>query len=142
MKTLTLKPIGRVQKGQIVVNREWSKGLTGLEDFSHVLAFFWMHRAHKTDLLIHPRNQGNLPLIGFLATRTPHRPSPIGFNVLRLVKRKGNVLWVEGLDVRDGTPILDLKPYTKRDSVKKFRMPSWVKKLDALETDPLRKYAT
>jgi len=124
------------------VNSRWSKGLTGIEGFSHILAFFWLHQAHKTDLQISPKSRLKFPTIGFLATRTAHRPNPIGLTVLKLVRRKGHVLWVKGLDVWDGTPVLDLKPYTKRETVKGYRIPSWVKKLDALETDPLRKYGS
>ncbi len=61
--------------------------------------------------------------------------------VMTLLKRKGNVLWVEGLDVWEGTPVLDVKPYTKRE-IQGYRLPAWVKRLDALETDSLRKYGT
>jgi tRNA (Thr-GGU) A37 N-methylase len=125
-KIFRVKPIGYVRKDRIVVDPRWTKGLAGLEGFSHILAFFWLHRAHKTDLQIHPKGPGKF--------------FPIGFTVLRLVKRKGRVLWVEGLDVRDGTPLIDLKPYTQREEVKGRWVPPWVKKLDALETDPLRKY--
>lgn len=141
MKALVIKPIGYVRKGKIAINNRWLKGLTGIDGFSHVMVFFWLHKSHKPDLLLHSRSIENLPEIGFLATRTPHRPNPIGFTVVKLLKRRGGQLWIEGLDAWDGTPILDLKPYTKRDSVGKFRIPNWVKKLDALETDPLRKYA-
>ena len=137
-----MEPIGYVRKGRIVLHPRWQKGLSGLEGFSHILAFFWMHQAHPVRLQIRPKSRLKFPPIGFLATRTAHRPNPIGFTVLRLKKRRGNRLWVEGLDVAEGTPVLDLKPYTRREALKKFRMPAWVKKLDALETDPLRRYAT
>lgn len=142
MNPLNLKPIGIVRQGKIVIDPKWAKGLTGIEGFSHILAFFWMHKAHKPDMLIHPKSRMNFPDIGFLATRTAHRPNPIGLTMLKLLKRKGNVLWVKGLDAWEGTPVLDLKPYTLREEVKGFRVPGWVRKLDALETDPLRKYAT
>ena len=142
MNPLKLKPIGVVRQGKIVIDPKWAKGLTGIEGFSHVVGLFWMDRAHKPDMLIKPKSRMKFPDIGFLATRTAHRPNPIGLTVLKLLKRKGNVLWVKGLDVWDGTPVLDVKPYTRREEVKGFRVPEWVKKLDALETDPLRKYAS
>ena len=141
MKSISLKPIGYVRKGRIVIDPKWVKGLTGIEGFSHVVGLFWMDRAHKPDMLIHPKSRLKFPDIGFLATRTAHRPNPIGVTVLKLVKRKGNVLWVKGLDVWEGTPVLDLKPYTKRE-IQDYHLPAWVKKLDSLETDPLRKYGT
>jgi tRNA-Thr(GGU) m(6)t(6)A37 methyltransferase TsaA len=137
-----MKPIGYVRKGRIVLDRRWEKGLKGIEGFSHILALFWMHRAHKTDLQISPKSRMKFPSIGFLATRSAHRLNPIGLTVLKLIRRKGCVLWVKGLDAWEGTPVLDLKPYTKREALKDYRMPAWVKKLDALETDPLRKYGS
>jgi len=142
MNPLKLKPIGVVRQGKIVIDPKWAKGLTGLEGFSHIIVLFLMHKAHKPDMLIHPKSRLKLPDIGFLATRTAHRPNPIGLTVLKLMKRKGNVLWVKSLDVWEGTPVLDLKPYTLREDVQGFKVPKWVKKLDSLETDPLRKYAT
>ena len=137
-RNLSVKPIGFVRKGRIVLNRPWVKGLRGLEGFSHLLVFTWLHQAHKTDLLLKPKK--GLPPIGFLATRTPHRPNPIGFTVVKLVKRRGANLEVRGLDAREGTAILDLKPYTPREQLKGIRIPSWVEKLDRLENDPLRRY--
>lgn len=141
-KSFLLKPIGYTQKGRILLDRQWEKGLSGLEGFSHLIGLFWMDRAHEPDLLIRPKSRLKFPPIGFLATRTAHRANPLGLTVLKLLKRKGNVLWVKGLDVWDGTPVLDLKPYTKREEAKGFKIPDWVKKLDSLETDPLRKYGT
>ena len=137
-----VKPIGVIRKGRILLNRQWIKGLQGIEGFSHLLVFFWLHKTHKPDLLIHPKTGKSFPKIGFLATRTPHRPNPIGFTVVKLVKRRGRELWVECLDVWDETPVIDLKPYTKREWIKGYRIPSWVKRLDRLEKDPLRKYAS
>lgn len=137
-----IHPIGLTLQGKIYLDNQWAKGLTGIEGFSHLICVFWMDRAHKPDLLIKPKSRLKFPSIGFLATRTAHRPNPIGLTVVKLVKRQGNVLWVKGLDVWDGTPLLDLKPYTKRDYIKGFKIPSWVKKLDKLETDPLRKYGS
>lgn len=137
-RTLSVKPIGFVRKGRIVLHRNWERGLQGIEGFSHLLVFFWLHQAHKPDLLLKSRE--GFPPIGFLATRTPHRPNPIGFTVVRLVKRRGASLEVKGLDARDGTPILDLKPYTPREQLKAIWIPGWVKRLDQLENDPLRRY--
>lgn len=139
---MRLKPIGFYCEGKIVLQSKWSKGLNGIEGFSHLLVFFWLDKAHKPDMFIHPKGMKGLPKIGFLATRTPHRPNPIGFTVVKLLKHKGAKLWVKGLDAWDGTPILDVKPYTARESLKKFKIPGWVKKLDKRETDPLRRYGS
>lgn len=137
-----LQPIGRVRGNAIYIHKRWAQGLEGIEKFSHVIVLFWLHQARKPELRIHPKGFKELPRIGFLATRTPHRPNPIGMTVVKLLKRRGRQLWVEGLDAWDNTPILDIKPYTKRESIKKFSIPAWVHQLDRLETDPLRRYGS
>jgi len=142
MDRISFEPIGTVRKGAILIDRRWAKGMAGIEGFSHLLVLTFLHKGHKPDMLIRPKGPGKFPGIGFLATRTGHRPNPIGFTVVKLLGRRGNVLRVKGLDVWDGTPVLDVKPYTKREVVGKFRMPPWVKRLDRLEKDPLRRYAT
>ena len=130
-----LQPIGHVQDGVLHLHQRWAKGLEGIEGFSHIIVVCWLHRARKPELLIHPKSFKELPKLGFLATRTPHRPNPIGVTVVRLLKRRGSKVWVEGLDAWDGTPILDIKPYTKKESVRQFHTPAWVKRLDALEKE-------
>ena len=133
-------PIGRVQDGVIRVHSRWTRALDGIEGFSHLLVLFWLHKARPPKLRIHPRGDRRIPMLGFLATRTPHRANPIGATVVRLLKRRGNRLWVGGLDAWNGTPVLDIKPYTLKDSIRNPRLPGWVKRLDKAETDPLRKY--
>ena len=139
---LVLHPIGRVCGNAIQIHKRWAKGLAGIEGFSHVIVFFWLHKAGKPRMRIHPRGLKELPRIGFLATRTPHRPNPVGMTVVKLRGRRGARLLVEGLDAWDGTPVLDVKPYTKKESVKKFKIPAWVRRLDSLESDPLRRYGS
>jgi tRNA-Thr(GGU) m(6)t(6)A37 methyltransferase TsaA len=138
---LTLHPIGRVEGRTILVRKRWAQALAGIEGFSHLIVLFWLSQAHKPVMKIHPKGIRGIPRIGYLATRTPHRANPIGMTVVRLIRRRANRLWVEGLDAWDATPVLDLKPYTKKDAVRRFRMPAWVKLLDKAEVDPLRKYA-
>ena len=68
-------------------------------------------------------------MVGAFATRTPNRPNPIAQSLVELLSRKGNTLIVEGLDAFDGSPVLDIKPFThcpRRDEVK---VPDWVEKL-------------
>lgn len=134
------RPIGRVRGGTIRLHKRWTRALAGIGGFSHLIVLSWLREAHKPDLKIHPKGINQVPKIGYLATRTPHRANPIGVTVVRLSKRRGSILWVEGLDAWDGTPVLDVKPYTKKDSIKKIRFPGWVRRLDRLETDPLRRY--
>ena len=139
--TPVFRPIGRVEDGAIRVHRRWAAALDGIDGFSHLIVIYWLDQAHKPELKLHPKGLHRIPALGFLATRTPHRANPIGMTVVKLLKRRGNRLWVKGLDAWAGTPILDIKPYTRKDSIKTFRIPAWVKLLDQAETDPLRKYA-
>lgn len=139
-RKLVLQPIGHVHDNVIHIHKRWANGLQGIEDFSRIIILFWLHQARKPELKIHPKGFKELPKLGFLATRTPHRPNPIGMTVVELLRRRGSRLWVDGLDAWDNTPILDIKPYTKRESIRKFKVPMWVHQLDKLETDPLRKY--
>lgn len=136
------RPVGVVENGTIRVDRRWAAGLTAIEGFSHLIVIYWLNEARRLELKIHPKGDRRIPLLGFWATRTPHRPNPIGLTVVRLVKRRGARLWVEGLDAWNGTPVLDIKPYTRKDAIKRFRIPAWVKLLDQAETDPLRRYAS
>jgi len=141
-----LKPIGFVKRtskqedvrdrslvSRIVVERELTKALDGIDDFSHILVVFWMHRVPKEEtkiLKVHPRGRTDLPLLGVFATRTAFRPNPIGLTLVELLKRRRNVLTVRGLDAYDGTPVLDLKPFNHRDMAVDARVPEWHKKLE------------
>ncbi len=89
-----------------------SEGLEGLSEFSHVWLIFVFHKnANKrVHAKVHPpRLDGDK--IGVFATRSPHRPNPIGLSVVKLEKIQGNSLYLSGIDLIDGTPILDIKPY-------------------------------
>lgn len=88
------------------------QSLKGLEQFSHVWLLFHFHLNTNKRFLstIHPpRLKGKT--IGVFASRSPHRPSPIGLTLVRLVKIEGDTLFFSGIDLIDGTPILDIKPY-------------------------------
>ena len=108
------------------------EGLDGLEEFSHILVVFWMHKVpamRQPVCKIHPQGRADLPLVGLFATRSPYRPNPVGVSAPRLVERKGNVLRVVGLDAIDGTPVLDIKPYLPHlDAPADYRGPDWVSK--------------
>jgi tRNA-Thr(GGU) m(6)t(6)A37 methyltransferase TsaA len=88
-----------------------------------------IHEKERKDLKVRPRGRSDMPLIGVFATRSPHRPNPIGLTLVELVKRKRNILTVKGLDAINGTPILDLKPYDIWDSAENIRVPNWWKQL-------------
>lgn len=95
--------------GQIEIFPEFQNGLKNVEEFSHLIVLFYFHRAKEHLLIMKPRDH-NTPR-GVFAIRSPRRPNPIGFTVVRLLEREGPVLNVSGVDMLDGTPVLDIKPY-------------------------------
>ncbi len=88
---------------------EFVPGLQNLEDFSHVIVLYHFHRAPAPRLLVTPFLDTEPR--GVFATRAPARPNPIGLSVVRLLVREGPILYLENVDMLDGTPLLDLKPY-------------------------------
>jgi tRNA-Thr(GGU) m(6)t(6)A37 methyltransferase TsaA len=121
-----------VAVSKIRINRKFAGGLKGLEGFSHLYVLFLLHEAPKWKgrLMVHPRGRTDINKTGVFATRSPHRPNPIALTLVKLLSKRGRVLTVKGLDAYDGTPVLDLKPYDKRDSAPRPRVPLWWKKLE------------
>ena len=140
---MTLKAIGIVSNGikepvrqswekvvsEIVIDPSLTEALDGLEEFSHIVVLYWMHRVTEDEapLKVHPMRRQELPLTGIFATRAPSRPNRIGITSVRLLKRKGNTLMVKGLDALDGTPVIDIKPYIPvADLVADAKVPQWI----------------
>jgi tRNA-Thr(GGU) m(6)t(6)A37 methyltransferase TsaA len=99
-------------KGQAEIFPEFAEGLRDLDGFSHIYLIYHFHQAGPARLLVKPFLQDVER--GVFSTRAPCRPNSVGLSVVELVRREGNVLFLEGVDILDGTPILDIKPYTTR----------------------------
>jgi len=99
-------------QGRAEVLPEFAEGLTDLEGFSHVYIIYHFHQAQPAKMKVKPFMQDAEH--GVFATRAPCRPNPIGISIVELVRREGNVLYIDGVDVLDGTPLLDIKPYTAK----------------------------
>ena len=95
--------------GTLEILPELAAGLTDIEGFSHLFVLWVFHRSEGFELLGAP--PGETAQHGVFATRSPRRPNPIGLTVVKLLRRDGNTLHVHGVDMLDGTPILDIKPY-------------------------------
>ena len=95
---------------QIVVDEKFVDALKGIENSSHLIVLYWMHKARRD--VVASRTPFSDEVFGVFATRSPNRPNPIGICVVELLERKGNVLLVKGLDAFDGTPVADIKPYS------------------------------
>ncbi|MGP3667200.1 MAG: tRNA (N6-threonylcarbamoyladenosine(37)-N6)-methyltransferase TrmO [Candidatus Bathyarchaeota archaeon] len=93
----------------VEIFREYEEGLKDVESFSHLIIIYLFHESKGYTLTVvtpwDPQPHG------VFATRSPNRPNPIGFSVVELVEKKGNILRVKRLDAIDGTPVLDVKPY-------------------------------
>lgn len=98
--------------GEIEIFKEYKKGLCDIDGFSHIAVIFWMHKSSFQSLKVRPIFHPD-KLRGVFATRHPDRPNPIGLTIVELLERKGNILKVKGVDMIDGTMVVDIKPYTK-----------------------------
>ncbi|MFZ5845166.1 MAG: tRNA (N6-threonylcarbamoyladenosine(37)-N6)-methyltransferase TrmO [Patescibacteria group bacterium] len=142
--TITLKPLGRAKNGinkprlagwkdvvtEIIIDKKYAKGLDGIEDYSHVIVLYWLDQEKECHLRHHPQGRSDVPFVGIFACRCPQRPNPIAISTVRLLGRESNILKVKGLDILDGTPVLDIKPYTPAyDAVDKAAVPAWVNRL-------------
>jgi len=98
--------------GTVELFPEFAEGLKDIELFSHIYLFYHFDRAEPGELIRQPFLDDTPH--GIFATRHPCRPNGIGITVVRLTERSGNMLTVKGIDVLDGTPLLDIKPYVPR----------------------------
>jgi len=151
---VVLRPIGYVRvgvpddvvrssvegvEGSIEVLPEYEEGLEGLDGFSHIIVIAYLHKIQPGDrarLRARPKKWVRLgipeeavPEVGVFSTDSPYRPNPIALTIVRLLGRSGRILRVSGLDLFDGTPVLDIKPYTYSRRVEEIRVPPWYSSL-------------
>jgi tRNA-Thr(GGU) m(6)t(6)A37 methyltransferase TsaA len=107
-------------EGAIELLREYEPGLKDIEGFSHLFVLWEFDRADGFDLIAHPPADAGQPH-GVFATRSPRRPNPIGLTVVELLGREGTSLRVRGVDMLDGTPVLDIKPYLSSVPAEKLK---------------------
>lgn len=112
-------------RGEIELFPEYEEGLKDIVGFSHLIILYWFHRAEGHSLLVKPFLD-DTPR-GLFATRYPTRPNPIGLSVVRLLERKGNILQIAEVDVLDGTPLLDIKPYVPQFDERKEATIGWLR---------------
>lgn len=99
-------------EGRAEIRPEYAEGLKDLDGFSHLILLFHLHRAGEPSLTVIPFTDDKPR--GVFSTRHPQRPNPIGLSVVHLVRIEGTVLYLEDVDILDGTPLLDVKPYVPR----------------------------
>ncbi|RLG70733.1 MAG: tRNA (N6-threonylcarbamoyladenosine(37)-N6)-methyltransferase TrmO [Methanobacteriota archaeon] len=117
---------GKGVRGVIEVFPEYVEGLKDLEGFSHIILLYYFHLSRKTELRVKPFMDNKLR--GVFSTRAPNRPNPIGVSVVRLLRVEGNRVHIQGLDIVDGTPLLDIKPYVPEFDMRKAEKVGWLEK--------------
>ncbi len=155
MEEICLKPIGIIHteasieeikssyfgvRGVVEVYPEYEAGLDGIEGFSHIIVIAYLHLTkpeHREVLRVRHRRLrrfgidiDDLPEVGVFCTDSPHRPNPIALSILRLLGREGRFLYVDGLDLYDGTPVLDIKAYTPDRCIEDVEVPGWYRVLE------------
>ena len=98
--------------GEVEVFKEYEDGLKDVEGFSHIIIVYYFHLSKTYSLNVRPFLDKKLH--GVFATRSPRRPNRIGISTVRLLGRRGNILKIKGIDVIDGTPLIDIKPYVQK----------------------------
>lgn len=141
---IKLKPLGKAKnrvskpmlpgwknvETEIVIDKKYTKGLDGIEDYSHIAVVYWMNKEKECHLKHHPQGRTDVPFVGIFACRCPQRPNRIAISTVRLLGRFKNRLKVKGLDIVNDTPILDIKPHALQyDKINEVKIPRWVDKL-------------
>ncbi|HLH16733.1 MAG TPA: tRNA (N6-threonylcarbamoyladenosine(37)-N6)-methyltransferase TrmO [Bryobacteraceae bacterium] len=116
-------------EGVLEIRPEFEPGLADIEGFSHLYVIWVFDRADGASLVATPPSDNNRPH-GVFATRSPRRPNPIGLTVVELLGREGAALRVRGVDMLDGTPILDIKPYLSSVPQERLRR-GWLAEAEA-----------
>ena len=107
---MPIQPKGAIGiRGTIELFDEYHEGLKDLDGFSHIILLYHFHRSHGFNLQVVPFMDSELR--GLFATRAPRRPNPIGISVVQLDKIENGVLHIQKVDIMDGTPLIDIKPY-------------------------------
>jgi tRNA-Thr(GGU) m(6)t(6)A37 methyltransferase TsaA len=122
-------------KGRAEIFPDYADGLQDIDGFSHIYPIYHFHRVGPVKLRIKPFLQDIEH--GLFSTRAPCRPNPIGLSIVELVRRDGNILYFDNLDVLDGMPLLDIKPYTAKFDCIEGARNGWQDEVDE-ETARLR----
>jgi len=125
--------INRDNLCRLEVDARYEDAFLGLEQFSHIDVFYWLHENDNPEgrsrLRVHPRGDRANPLTGVFATRSPRRPNPIAVTRCRILSVAEGTITIDDIDARDGSPLIDIKAHIPpRDDKEKIRVPGWVEK--------------
>lgn len=111
-------------RGTVEIFPQFADGLQDLSGFSHIILLYHLHRVKDTRLKVKPFLDDTVR--GVFATRAPTRPNPIGLSIVRLVGIERNILRIEDVDILDGTPLLDIKPYVTQFDARGAERQGWL----------------
>lgn len=97
------------RRGTLEINPEYKDGLDGIVEGATIVVLCWLHRADRSVLKVHPRGDKTRPICGVFNTRSPARPNPIAVSEFKVLKIEGTSIEVSGVDLFDGTPVVDIK---------------------------------
>ncbi len=135
VETYRIHPVGLIRKTEntacIEILEAYRDAMLGLEGFSHIYVLFWFHENDTVDLRrtlrVHPRKDPSNPLTGVFATHSPKRPNLIGLTRCRILGIDGNLIAIDAIDARDGSPVIDIKCFIpEAHSSGEVRVPDWV----------------
>ncbi|MGD8366764.1 MAG: tRNA (N6-threonylcarbamoyladenosine(37)-N6)-methyltransferase TrmO [Desulfobacterales bacterium] len=133
---MPIQPAGaRGVEGTVELRPEYAEGLKDLDGFSHIYLLYHFHQSRGFSLTVTPFLD-KTPR-GLFATRAPKRPNAIGLSVVRLDRIEGNVLYILDVDILDGTPLLDIKPYVRQFDAADNPSSGWIGK-SAMTPDSIR----
>ena len=112
----------------IEIKEEFKEGLKDLDGFNFVYLIYYFHKVKKHQLLVLPFNEKTNTKRGVFSTRTPMHPNSLGLSVVELLEVKKNIVTIRGVDILDGTPLIDIKPYIENfDKIDKVPKSGWMK---------------
>ena len=145
MKSIIMNPIGKIHspyktiesiprqdsfkedvEAYVELKDEFIKGLKDLDGFSHAFLLFYFHKSEKENLQGKPYFENKTH--GIFAIRSPHRPNHIGLSVIKIKKIERNRIYFTEVDMIDGTPVIDIKPYVKHYDCKENAISGWIDK--------------
>ena len=134
LEEMPIQPAGsRVTKGTLEVYPAYSQALQDLDGFSHLYAIYFFHKVNGWKPIVMPFLDKSER--GLFSTRAPKRPNPIGLSVLKIIEITDNKIQVQHIDILDGTPLLDIKPYVPQfDAAEDIRIGWLTKHIDQAET--------
>lgn len=130
LEGMPIQPSGaRDVTGTVLLDPEYEQGLADLDGFSHIILLYQFHLSKGYSLMVTPFLDNTKR--GLFSTRAPRRPNPIGLSIVRLTKRDKNRLLIRDIDVLDGTPLIDIKPYVPQFDIKEVTASGWLEKSQA-----------